>query len=302
MKKSVLSTAFLVVMAAQSANAVTLYGKANVALQQVDEAGDSEIELISNSSRIGLMGDGAVSDNVLVLYRFEYETSVDDGENSGQTLTQRNIYLGVQTQYGTLMGGVFDTPLKTAASPVDLFNDLEGDIRNIFAGEIRAKNIVQYVTPKSFGAVTGKIAYITKEVDGIDGVSASIAYSDGPIYLAAAMDQDVEDNVANTDTYRVIGAYTLGDLQIGGAYEKYDNEQGDGDGYFASVQWDITDQWVFKTQYGQSDIKVEGRESFSIGGDYKFTKAIKAFGYFTQNEDDLVRDDDYLGVGMEIKF
>jgi predicted porin len=291
-----------VLVSAQVAADVTVYGKANVSLQHADEAGNREIELQSNSSRIGLMGQESLSDSVSLLYRFEYETSVDDGDKDGQTLTQRNIYLGVQTLAGTLMGGVFDTPLKTAASGVDLFNDLEGDIRNIFAGENRSKNIVQYVTPKSLGPVTAKVAYITKETDGIDGVSASAAYQLDALYLAVAMDQDVEENVDNTDTYRLVAAYTLGAVQLGGAYENYQRDLGDGNGYFASVKWTVTDQWVFKTQYGESDIKIDGRQSFSIGGDYIFSKTAKAFTYYTRNQDDAGRDDDYLGVGLEMKF
>lgn len=303
MKRQIISLLALSAAFAQPALAVTLYGKANVSLQQADESGDSEIELQSNSSRIGLMGSEALSDTFEVIYRFEYETSVDDGDKDGQTLTQRNIYLGIQTSYGTLMGGVFDTPLKTSASGVDLFNDLEGDIRNIVAGEIRSKNIVQYVSPKSFGPITAKVAYITKEIDGVDGISTSVAYKQDALYLAFAYDQDVEDNAESSEIYRLVGSYTLGSVQIGGAYENYENEAGsDGDGYFGSVQWGITDKWIFKTQYGQSDIKIEGRETFSIGGDYKFNKITKAFAYFTQNEDDAGRDDDYLGVGMELKF
>lgn len=295
-----LATAALI--SAQASADVTVYGKANVSLQHADEAGNREIELQSNSSRIGLMGQESLSDGVAILYRFEYETSVDDGDKDGQTLTQRNIYLGLQTAGGTLMGGVFDSPLKTAAAGVDLFNDLEGDIRNIFAGENRPKNIVQYVTPKSLGPVTAKVAYITKETDGIDGVSASAAYKLDDLYLAVAMDQDVEDNADNTDTYRLVGAYTLGAVQLGGAYEKYEREIGNGDGYFASLKWSLTDQWIIKTQYGQSDIKVDGRESFSLGGDYIFSKTAKAFAYYTTNQDDAARDDDYLGVGLELKF
>ncbi len=289
-------------LVAQSTGAVTLYGKANVALQHADEAGNREIELQSNSSRIGLMGDNTIAEDVLVIYRFEYETSVDDGDKDGQTLTQRNIYLGLQTNYGTLMGGVYDSPLKTSASKVDLFNDLEGDIRTIFAGENRSKNVVQYVSPKSWGPLTAKAAYVTKETDGIDGWSTSLAYDNNGLYLAAAVDRDIEENVEDQKTLRLVSSYTLGAVMLGAAWEKYEQEDNEGNGYFASVQWKLTDKWILKTQYGESDIKVEGRETFSVGGDYKFDKRTRAFVYYTNNEDDVIRDDNYLGVGMELKF
>ena len=303
MKKWVYIPVLATTLACSSAwSEVIVYGKANVSLQNADESGDREIELQSNSSRIGLMGEEALSDSVTVLYRFEYETSVDDGDKDGQTVTQRNIYLGLQTAVGTLMGGVFDSPLKTAATKVDLFNDLEGDVRNIFAGENRPKNIVQYVTPKSFGPFTGKVAYITKEQDGIDGVSSSAAYDGDRFYFALAMDQDVEDNAENTDVYRVVSAYQLGPVQLGGAYEKYERDVGEGDGYFGSAQWKLDSHWVLKAQYGESDIKIDGRETLSVGGDYVFSKSTKAFVYYTDNTDDEGRNDNYLGIGLELKF
>jgi|SRR5690554_368188 len=298
----ILGAAVATLVSAQAAADVTVYGKANVSLQHADRAGERQLELQSNSSNIGLKGQEQVADDVVLLYRFEYETSIDDGDKNGRTFSQRNIYLGLQTTAGTLLAGMFDTPLKSAAAGVDLFNNLEGDINAVVAGEIRAKNIVEYVTPQSLGPITAKLAYITKEIDGVDGVSASAAYQTDELYLALAMDQDVEDNAGSTDTYRLVGSYTVGAVQLGGLYEKHKRELRSGDGYFASLKWQLSDQWVFKTQYGKSDIKISGRETFSIGGDYVFSNTAKAFTYFSNNKDHLERDDKFLGVGLELKF
>src|SRR5690606_19048868 len=131
---------------------VTVYGKANVSLQNADESGDAKIELVSNASRIGLKGSEEITEGLKAIYQLEYQTEVDDGSGSnGQTFNQRNIYIGLQGSAGTIMGGHFDTPLKVVQEKVDLFNDLEGDMATIFNGETRASNTVQYVTPSSFG-------------------------------------------------------------------------------------------------------------------------------------------------------
>lgn len=292
----------LAALAVQPVWATTLYGKANIALQSADEDGQSELQLVSNASRIGVMGSESIAGGVEFIYQFEYEVNIDDGEKDGQTFTQRNIYLGLKTAGGTIMAGNFDTPTKKSQGKVDLFDNLAGDIKNVFTGDNRVKNIIQYVTPATLGPVTAKVAYITEEVDGQSGVSASLAYQQNGLYLAAAMDQDVEDNQGATELYRLVGVYTLGQVQLGALYESFDWETGDGDGYLGSVQWSLTDQWILKTQYGQSDIEKEGRKTLSVGGDYKFSKAAKAFVYFSQNDDDQGRDDDFIGVGMELKF
>ncbi|MBU2885953.1 porin [Gilvimarinus agarilyticus] len=302
MQRHFLALGLLAVSLAQPTQAVTVYGKGNVALQHADESGESELQLVSNASRIGVMGSEEISEGIEVIYQFEYGTEIDDGDSSGQTFTQRNIYLGLKTSAGTLMAGNFDTPTKKAQGKVDLFDNLEGDIKNIVTGDNRVKNIVQYVSPGSIGPFTAKVAYITEETDSDAGVSASLAYKQDALYLAAAIDQDVEDNKGATDLYRLVGAYTLGSVQLGALYESFDGETGDGDGYFGSVQWKLTDKWILKSQYGQSDIEKEGRETLSVGGDYKLSKSTKAFVYATHNEDDNGRDDDYVGVGMEMKF
>lgn len=122
--------------------ATTLYGKANIALQSADEDGQSELQLVSNASRIGVMGSESIAGGVEFIYQFEYEVNIDDGEKDGQTFTQRNIYLGLKTAGGTIMAGNFDTPTKKSQGKVDLFDNLAGDIKNVFTGDNRVKNII----------------------------------------------------------------------------------------------------------------------------------------------------------------
>ncbi|WP_049722282.1 porin [Gilvimarinus polysaccharolyticus] len=300
--KFCLAAAAATLVSAHAAADVTLYGKANVSLQYTDKAGDNETELKSNASRIGVMGSEAIGSGLTAIYRFEYETSIDDGDKDGQTLTQRNIYLGVQSKAGTLMAGKFDTPTKTAQGKIDLFDNLVGDIKNVFAGENRVNNIVQYVTPESVGPFTAKLAYVLDEGGSNgdeDGVSASLAYNADALYVAVAVDQEVDE----ADVYRLVGAYQLGSVQLGGAYQQatYDNGD-DADGFFGSVKWRLDDHWVLKTQYGESSSDFNDQKTLSVGADYVFTKKVKAFTYYTQNDDSINNDGDYLGVGLELKF
>ncbi|HEY8940938.1 MAG TPA: porin [Cellvibrio sp.] len=320
MKKTLLAVALASLFPVAAFADVVVYGKANVSVQNADEAAldDSRVELVSNASRIGLKGGEEVNSSLKVIYQFEYQTEVDDGTNGSQTFGQRNIYLGLQGVAGTIMGGHFDTPTKVAQEKIDLFNDLEGDITHIFKGEIRASNIIQYTTPTFGGGFAGSVAYITEENDGTfkqnnpvgtepgNGISASFGYTSAMFYAGVAMDQDVE--AEGVDLVRAVARVTLGPVQLGVLAEQYENDNtgADEDGALASALWNITDKWALKGQYGQSDVRMADGETASIGLDYKMTKAATLFSYATKVENELVgaseRDDTYVGVGVDFKF
>ncbi len=294
-----------------------VYGKANVALQHADDspspnadgsrdAASGKVELVNNASRIGVKGSETLTDGLEAIFQFEYETQVDDGSKGGQTFSQRDIYVGVRGKGGTLMVGRINTPLKTAQDKIDLFNDLEGDINYLFAGEVRANNVVQYKSPVLGDYFSGTVAYIASEEDGVDpGVSATASYRNAGLYLAIAQDSDVQEQ--GSDVTRLVGRYSLGSVHVGALFEAYEDAMIDEDGAFVSVLWEATDVWSFKGQVGSSDIKGEGGESVSLGADYKLTDNTKFYGYYTNEASDLSCggadcDDQYLGVGMSLSF
>lgn len=306
MKKALLPLAIAALLPISAFADVTVYGKANVSFQSADEGGDSVTELVSNASRIGLKGSEDLGNGLKAIYRFEYETQIDDGDKGGETFTQRNIYVGLQGGFGQVIAGKFDTPLKKAQNKVDLFSDLEGDIKSVLTkSENRTSNTIQYATPKSLGPVKAKFAFIASEDDNVDnGISSSIAYDQDGIYLALAYDQDVEQE--GVDVVRAVGQFKVGSAQIGLLWEDQDagsSSLRDGDGFVASLKFKASKEIALKAQYGQSDIAYEDAKTWSLGMDYKLSKKTKLFGYYTHEESDSFSDDnDYAGVGIEMKF
>lgn len=317
MKKTLLAVTLASLFPLAAVADVVVYGKANVSVQNADEVAlgdDSRLEVVSNASRIGVKGGEEVNSSLKVIYQFEYQTEVDDGRGgNGQTFGQRNIFLGLQGTAGTLIGGHFDTPTKALQEKIDLFNDLEGDIIQIFRGEIRASNIVQYTTPSFGGGFAASVAYVSEENDGTftrpagteptDGISASFGYTSPMFYAGVSMDQDVEAEGA--DLIRAVARVTLGSVQLGILGEQFEVENTDIDesGVLASAMWNITDKWALKGQYGQSDVKLADGETASIGLDYKMTKNATLYSYATKIEDEIAsRDDTYVGAGVDFKF
>ena len=308
MKKIALS---LAVAAPLAVNAETIeiekpefYGKINVAQEFVQQKDAGNLaQLNSNASRLGVKGTIDLDAGLTGIYQAEFEMYPDDGDkDSDRTFAQRNTYIGIKSAYGTLQAGIFDTPFKKAQKKVDLFNDLQGDIKHIISdSENRAKNSVQYTSPE-FAGLTATVDHINSEDEEINnGLSASLAYQRGDIYLAYAYDTDVSDE--GTEAQRVAGQYSIGLVQLGALWETQDDGVDSKDGWMASAKVKVASKVSLKAQYGASDIKEEGGVTYSLGADYKLTKVAKTFVYATSEEsDDESVNAQYYGVGLEYKF
>jgi predicted porin len=203
-----------------------------------DELDQGAVE--SNASRIGIKGDYGLAPGVTAIYTLEYGTDADNGTNSnGREFSQRNIFAGIQGSWGTILAGKNDTPLKTAPtnnvlqSDIDRFNDAPlADLGSFLVGENRADNVIQYNSPILLGGLEVKLAAIQNEETGVDasgggkvdkqddsnfaaGKSLAISYGKAKWFVAAAID----DNVATTDTRRLIGEVVLGPVKLGALYQ-----------------------------------------------------------------------------------
>lgn len=186
------------------ADGPTVYGKMNLSLENVDIDDGSESadnwQVISNSSRFGVKGDGKINSMLKATYLIEW--GVDGADNT--TLSNRNRSVGLAGNFGALDIGHFDTPVKVAQGKVDQFNDLSGDLQYVLVGDNRATNIIQYTTPKMSG-LEGRLAimpgeqYDTGQDDPKDGLadafSVSVAFSNDQIYAALAHDSEVSNTI-----------------------------------------------------------------------------------------------------------
>ena len=271
-----------------------LYGKVNVSVVNSDSGSEDTWKLNSNASRIGLKGSTQVSEGLTVFYKTEFEVDVD---GDGDVFKQRNIYAGIKGEYGSLLAGKNDTPTKLAQKKIDLFNDLEGDIKKTFAGENRMSNIVAYTTPK-YGNFSASYAVMPSEADNgglSDAKSYSVNYSKGDLYLAVAGDS----NVKGADLVRVVSQYKVDAWQLGLMYQE--NDTTDESGYFASAAYKC-DNITYKAQYGnnENDTDVSDKTTLSLGADFKLAKNTKSFVFFTDNEDSSSTKT--FGLGLEHKF
>lgn len=295
--------------------ALELYGKLNVTVENVDSdaTNGDKVELKSNASRFGIKGDLPISEGFEAFYQLEWEVDTTDADKgSTDNIKARNQVIGLKGSAGKVFAGRHDTPLKVAQNKIDLFNDYTGDIKNLFNGEIRSNNIIQYSSPEFNGFGVNVASVLQEGKNGNDGVldatSISVEWSNKDLYFAIAQDSGVEtyNTVApvvakDVDTLRVVGQFKLGDWQFGAMWQDKDAATST-DGLLFSVAYKIGDN-TLKAQHGESDTKVMGGEQTSVGWDHKLAKNITSTVFYTMYDEDAAnKGQDNLGLGLEVKF
>ena len=320
------SSLLLISMSAISAPKV--YGKLNIALNNngSDGVNEKEIDLISNSSRLGLKGQLEMQDGLVGLYQIEYQIDPVDGhardevrgengeiEVTDSTFTQRNSYVGLKGSFGTLKLGKHDTPLKKASLKVDLFNDLKGDIKNITDGENRITSFLGYDSPVFGGGVSISVSLSKGKDDGVIGtdldgefgtnLSASLKYDIEVIQFVIATEKA---SIKGFDHNRLGMMIPAGPVTIGLIHTTTESTVGNSLDYDAttiSIAGKVADgNGRVKFQYGTSD-KSAGLTQTQIGYDHKLFKNFKILAYHTVRSQDAANSDDaHTGLGIEYKF
>ena len=167
--------AAMAVPAAAMADA-TLYGKLNVGINYVDQDNGFEGWGLSDNkavrplvspfittpqgpaNRIGVKGSEDLGNGMKAIYQIELGFSLSDSNNyatnsgASETLTMRNTFAGLSGNWGTLLAGRHDTPLKISTGPLDLFADTLADYNNTVGfQDIRADNAIAYISPSFSG-------------------------------------------------------------------------------------------------------------------------------------------------------
>ena len=323
-----LLTSSLLLMSLSAISAPKVYGKLNIALNNngSDGVNEKEIDLISNSSRLGLKGQLEMQDGLVGLYQIEYQIDPVDGhardevrgengeiEVTDSTFTQRNSYVGLKGSFGTLKLGKHDTPLKKASLKVDLFNDLKGDIKNITDGENRITSFLGYDSPVFGGGVSISVSLSKGKDDGVIGtdldgefgtnLSASLKYDIEVIQFVIATEKA---SIKGFDHNRLGMMIPAGPVTIGLIHTTTKSTVGNSVDYDAttiSIAGKVADgNGRVKFQYGTSD-KSAGLTQTQIGYDHKLFKNFKILAYHTVRSQDAVNSDDaHTGLGIEYKF
>ena len=295
---------------------VTIYGKMHVSLDYFKADSDSshndisDLQVSSNSSRIGFKGSEDLGGGLKAIW--QVETGVNVNNKQDNTWSTRNSFVGLSGGWGTFIAGKHDTPVKIISRKLDPFGDTIFDTRalmgrssdgaNLF--NLRTSNTVAYVSPSWSGfSVIG--AYVADAVDNSSApsdnsngaYSASATYANGPVYAAVGYERRRSD-IGGISMFRGGASYKFGAFKLGGMVEKgiEGNNSDAANGFPGIDRWggNVFGTFDFgnntaKLQFAYVDSakalkndlgdKISGDNSWlwSAGIDHKFSKRTKVY-------------------------
>jgi predicted porin len=363
MNKKLVTLAVAAAMAAPAAAMAdaVLYGKLNVAIDYVDQDNGFDGWGLSGnqgtrpwnynpynravgnnngpSNRIGVKGSEDLGNGLKAIYQVEFGVDLTDTQNTAvrgnEAVSMRNSYVGLAGNWGTVLMGRHDTPLKISTAPLDMFADTMADYNNTVGfNDLRVDNAIAYISPSFSGFQFAGAVHAGggAMVNGFNEDSNSLAeayslagiYKNGPFYGSLAYESLGED-LATTQATRDAFPGVFGDfdkLRVGlgildwngfsltGIYETVDGaaflDSEDGDLWQIQAGYSFNN-FMVKAMYGDSSVDglgVDGGSydwsTWAVGADYNFSKRTKAFMLYTDNDaDSLCGDDDDEGCSID---
>ena len=316
-----------------------VYGKLHLSLGQYEADGDAKDNYRLNSidSRLGFKGQQKLDAGLTGTYKFEFgvaaadegSTEYTDSNNDTVTvdnesgITRRNMYVGLKGGFGEVRLGRHDSPLKMAQGKFDQFGDTVGDLKYAGSqdGENRKDSSITYLG--KFDKIGVNVQLVPGEGDGTDGgkgqgltdnTSIAISYTDGPLYIAAAVDShDKKAVVASEENTmsRLVATYKFSNMQVGalvqsGVEKTATSSDSKEDWMGLSFNMKMGSNNKLKAQFittkdnAASETKITHT---SIGIDHKLGKKGTAYAmYNTLDSDDDTADTSAVSVGYILKF
>lgn len=299
---------------------VTVYGRAHVSTDFLDDGADySETNISSNSSRLGFKGDHQINPDLKAFFQIEQEINFTNG-GDGNGFNTRDTFVGLSGKnFGAVQLGRFDSPFKVARGPANLFGDQVGDMRNLTRignarFDERYDNTVQYTTP-TFSGFNAKLAYSVHEGDSVqvdadgdslktDSVSMSLNYVGGPFEASLAYEQAEEDTGRGerdgiraaaayklTDAFKVVGFYQTLDYTGTDATSDVTRDQLTSDTYGLGGELKVAANTAVKAMWMTRDADADNYDSdmWVVGVEHKLDKAVRVYAnYAVVSNDDNV--------------
>ncbi|WP_153915837.1 porin [Shewanella sp. TC10] len=330
MKKTLISASVASVIALTSFGAAAegpnFYGRLDLAVTNSDlgvttQEGKEGTVFENNFSNLGVKGSEKISDAVEVLYQMEFQ--VENTSSSSDVFKARNTYLGLKTNFGTVLVGRNDTVFKQAEGGVDVFGNTNADIDRLVAGQTRSADGIWYYSPKIADLITLNATYLMEDnyTDADDNESYEDQYAlsatigDKKLkaqnyYVAAAY-----NTIGGIDAYRGVAQVKFGDFKVGGLYQSTESQTTDqeGDSYFLNVVYNLNGVNL-KAEYGvdeggfgrylskQRPVNDDGDfidgavitnadiTQITIGADYRISKSTLVYGHYAMYEGDYQMD------------
>lgn len=165
------------------------------------------------ASRFGIKGSEDLGNGLKAVYQIEIGVNFDTNNaltNNADTFYWRNTFAGLAGDWGTILMGRHDTPLKISTAKLDLFSDTMADYNGTIGfDDLRADNAVAYISPSwagfqlaaaivpsGMGTALGVSNVNSDQING--GYSLAGIYKNGPFYGSVAYESLNEEMYMST--------------------------------------------------------------------------------------------------------
>ncbi len=336
MKKSLIALAVAGSFAAPAAFAATanvdIYGVLNLSYDyiksdQASPADDNLSRVSSNSSRIGFKGSEDLGGGLKGLWQIEMGLQMDGNGNTNDPAgavnngsgahSLRNSFVGLSGGFGTVLMGIHDTPYKLATARLDPFADTSGDyniaigsVNGTNAFEVRANNVLAYVSPKMSGFTVSLANVFGAETSNgptadFRAYSLSGAYEQGPLYASLAYER--HNNIGGVgggddrSSWKAGAGYSFGATRLGLIYE---NSSQTGDTATDRTAWALnvahnmgpTTLLAAYYKMGDGDTVADtSADAWAIGANYSLSKRTMAYARYLSIDNDTGAAYRYVG-------
>ena len=314
MNKKIIAEAVAAVIAAPVAMAesqVTVYGKIHnsVDFYDNDTTNTDYIDVADRDSRLGFKGSEDLGNGLKAIFKMEVAVNTSD-LSAGLFGTGRNTYVGLAGDFGTVVVGRHDTPLKMSSGKLNAFADQMADYKNFARFEdVRAGDAIAYISP-NFSGLTVAGAIIPGGNDGLAGEEDNLAsgysvagmYNNAGLFVSLAY-ENKEDHTAGTDELTRAGiGYTMDAISLGLVYEWADNGaavNSDTDKLYVMGKYKMGNNTI-KAAYANvdADANVSDTDAWAIGLDHAMSKRTTAYVQYADSEHGL-RTEAASGANVE---
>lgn len=320
-----LSALGLAAASAQAQTNVTIYGRANLSLENTKIEGlSSKQQVVNNSSRLGFRGTEDLGGGLSALFTYEAGVAADGSGASGP-FTNRQTFVGLKSDsIGTLRLGRITSPLYYAVPDyISMHNHDTGFSADALFwvpayGNVFVNNSLVYATPV-WGGFQAQAQYsvgLNAQEGPIPGVAPKDRhftitgdYGNGPLHVGFGYGRTKRNSFTNAvganieegkdSVWAISGLYDFKAVVVGALYERAKSEgSSSGLGLAGSHKrnyWRISAMapigaHEIHANYGQagdwSNSNNNGAKQYTVAYGYNLSKRTKAYVFYTRLDND----------------
>jgi predicted porin len=322
MKKTIIAASIAAVVAAPAAFAdVSVYGKAHIAMSQVNNGGTTaDVDSIdSRASRFGIKSVEDLGNGMKMTAVAEFEhNAMDQTATAGASINARDSYVALSGDFGTVAAGRMAAPTKAVLYGIGNVQLADANKKNDFAQGFKSKGNInggtQAVT--NAGRTSNAIAY----KNSFNGVNVAIATvgndsNDNMASTSFAISGDIAGahvGLAQTDVdgvqkTTIVGAkMSFGALTAGLVYEdvKSDTASSDLDTTGLSLSYTMGAN-VLSASMSERDGDTASlkEDRYNLGLEHKLSKKSSVYvSYADVDADGVNSDKETVSIGMVHNF